>query len=369
MGELRISSATSSDLTNTLEDFSVASETTDAGDGSIEFRYQNTDWPEQLGFYKAIPELKIAVDTKANWVVGNGFEADDQTTMLLDTIKGHGKDSFNTILENMERICQFGEDAYCEIIRDGEGILANLKPLDTGSIVIVTNKQGRVQRYEQITKNKKSPNKSFKPDEIFVLSHNRVADEVHGTSIIPALKFVILARNEAMSDFKTVLHRFVAPQFKYELDTDDPTEIANFKTTQDAARKDGENLYIPKGAVEAEVISVAANATLNPLNWINQLNDYFFQAVGVPQIIIGNAKEFTDASGKIVYLAFEQRIKGRQLYVEEQVLGQLNLAIKLTFPASLQTDAVSDTTSEVEEEPQEQAAQPNDTEEELEGKT
>ena len=84
---------------------------------------------------------------------------------------------------------------------------------------------------------------------------------------------------------------------------------------------------------------------------------------------MGNAKAFTDASGKIVYLAFEQRIKGRQLYVEEQVLGQLNIAIKLTFPASLQTDAISDTPAmEVEEERQEQAAQPNDATEELKGK-
>ncbi len=50
------------------------------------------------------------------------------------------------------------------------------------------------------------------------------------------------------------------------------------------------------------------------------------------------------------------------------MLGQLNLEIALTFPASLQQDTISDTTSEVEEEPQEPAAQPNDTTEELEGK-
>ena len=85
---------------------------------------------------------------------------------------------------------------------------------------------------------------------------------------------------------------------------------------------------------------------------------------------MGNAKGFTDASGKIVYLAFEQDVKGEQLYVEEQILMQLNLEIRLTFPASLQTDAISDTPSEtdlVEEEPIEEAAQPNDTTAEEEG--
>ena len=152
------------------------------------------------------------------------------------------------------------------------------------------------------------------------------------------------------------------------MDTDDTTEIASFKTKTDAAYDKGENMYIPKGTVVPEVVAVAANATLNPLTWINQLNDYFFQAVNVPQIIVGNAKEFTDASGKIVYLSYEQSVKAEQLYIEEQVLLQLNLEIKLTFPASLQTDAISDTpteTDQVEEEPIEDATQENDTTDEI----
>ncbi|GAG14546.1 unnamed protein product, partial [marine sediment metagenome] len=133
---------------------------------------------------------------------------------------------------------------------------------------------------------------------------------------------------------------------------------------------DGENMYIPKGTVEPEIIATAQNQTLNPLTWIQQLNDYFFQVVNVPQIIVGNAKEFTDASGKIVYLAFEQSVKGEQLYLEEQILAQLNLEINLNFPASLQNELISDQPSmELEEEPMEDAGQPNDTTTELEGKT
>jgi hypothetical protein len=158
----------------------------------------------------------------------------------------------------------------------------------------------------------------------------------------------------------------------YQLDTDDTSKIAEFKAKEDAANSEGENIYIPKGAVEVEPLSIAPNATLNPLTWIQQLNDYFFQVVNVPQIIVGNAKEFTDASGKIVYLAYEQSVKGEQLYIEEQILGQLNIPIKLTFPASLQTDAISDTpteTDQIEEEPIEGTTQPNDTTEELEGQT
>jgi len=371
MGETNIGSSEASDLTNVVTDYSVDAQATDGAGDQKETTYQNTNWTQNLGYYKTIPELKIAVDTKADWVVGNGFISNNVTTLLLGTIKGNGKDSFNTILENMERTSYIGEDAYAEIIRDSEGMLRNLKPLSPDSIVVVQNQKGRVKRYEQVSRVKGKANKRFKPEEIFVLSHNRIADEIHGISIIPSVEWVILARNEAMTDWKTVLHRNVRPIRIWYLDTDDETKIAAFKSKTDKAYAQTENMYIPKGSVETEIATVPPNSTLSPLQWIENLNDYFFQAVGVPQIIVGNAKSFTDASGKIVYLAFEQRIKGRQLYVEEQVLGQLNLEIKLTFPASLQNEAISDTPSEVdmvEEEPIEEATQPNDTTEELEGK-
>ena len=368
MPETDIASAVASDLTNAITDYSVDSIETDGAGAQKETTWQMTDWAQNLGYYKTIPELQTAVDAKANWTMGAGFEADEPTTMLLANIKGNGKDSFNGIISNGIRVYTIGGDSFSEIIRDEDEVLINLKPLDPSSIVIVQDSRGRIKRYEQVSKHK-IPNKTFKPDQIFHLSRKRLADEMHGISIIPSVKWIILARNEAMSDWKRVLHRNIDPLWIFHLDTDDPVKIAAFKAKHDAARAAGENMYIPKGAVIPELVTTAGNASLNPLAWINQLNDYFFQAVNVPQIIIGNAKEFTDASGKIVYLSYEQSVKGEQLYIEEQVLGQLNIEIQLTFPASLQTDAISDTPAmELEEEPQEGAAQPNDMKAELEGK-
>jgi hypothetical protein len=254
-------------------------------------------------------------------------------------------------------------DAFAEIVRDEDGVFVNLKPLDPSTIVIVQNRKGRIIRYEQVSKTK-TPNRKFADDEIFHLSRKRMADSIHGISVVPSVQFIINARNEAMTDWKRVLHRNVDPLWIFHLDTDDTSKISAFKNKMDAARAGGENMYIPKGAVVPELVTTANNASLNPLAWINQLNDYFFQAVNVPQIIIGNAKEFTDASGKIVYLSFEQSVKGEQLYIEEQVLGQLNLGIELTFPASLQNELISSR----EADSGMQAAQPNDMMVEMEGR-
>jgi len=362
MPDTDIGATSNSDLSGSMVDYSVHTAVTDANTGIGEYRYQIENWEQYLGYYKNIPELQTAIDTKVIWTLGAGFEADEPTTLLLSIIKGNGKDTFNTILSNMMRVSIIAGDSFAEVIRDND-LLVNLKPLDPSSMVIVHNDKGRIVRYEQVNKTTKSV-KKFLPHQIFHLSRKRIADEIHGISIIPSVEWIILARNEAMSDWKKVLHRNVSPLQIHYLDTDDEAKIAAYKTKADAARVDGENMYVPKGTVEITVVQSQLNSAASPLAWIDKLNDYFFQAVNTPQIITGNGKEFTDASGKIVYLAFEQNVKGEQLYVEEQVLEQLNVEIALTFPASLQNDVIS---GDVKNGPLE-ASQPNDTTAELEGR-
>jgi len=341
MPETDIGNADYGNLKNTQTDYSVNAVTTDSANDSKETYYDNTNWSQYLGYYKTIPELASAIDAKATWTIGKGFKSDDITTMKLSNIRGWGKDSFNTILENAVRTYHIGGDSFCEIIRDPKGNLINLKPLDPSNIRIVVDRKGIIIRYEQINKIKKTTHK-FEPENIFHLARNRVADEIHGVSIIPAVEKIILMRNEAMADYQKLLHRNIYPVTVWHLDTDDTAKIAAFKAKADKASSQGENIYIPKGAVERETGGVAPNATLNPLPWINQLNQYFFQATGVPQIIIGGSQEITEASAKIAYLAFEQIIEEEQLFVEEQVLAQLNFEIDLEFPASLQNEMLSD---------------------------
>ena len=341
MPETKISSAVESDLTNAISDYSVDSKETDGAGDQLETYYDNSNWSQYLGYYKQIPELAAAIDAKATWTVGKGFKANDRTTFILEGIRGWGKDTFNTILENMIRTYQIGGDAFCEIIRDDEGNIINLKPLDTGTMRIVVDRKGVIKRYEQLSKTKNKPEK-FKPDEIFHLARNRVADEIHGVSIIERLTNIILMRNEAMNDWKRVLHRNVDPMMIYHLDTDDETEIAKFKAKVDSAKGKGENMYIPKDAVVPEQLTLAPNSALNPLQWIESLNNYFFEACGTPKVIVGGAQEFTEASAKIVYLAFQQTIEEEQLFIEEEVGMQLGLAIELEFPASLENELLSD---------------------------
>jgi len=334
-----LDSTTAGTQKDTFVDYSVDTKSTDAASGEKETKWMNDKASQYLGYYKTIPELKIAIDTKATWTIGQGSESNELTMLLLSTITGFGKDTFNSILENLIRDYHIYGDAYAEIVRDGEQMV-NLKVLDPSTMRHITNKEGFLLRFEQVTKAGKTVR--FKTEDILYLARNRIADEVHGVSIIESCEWIVLARNEAMEDYKKLLHRNIYPVRIWHLDTDVKSKIADFKAKIAKVKYEGEDIFIPKGSVETELATVPANSSLNPLPWIQLLNQYFYQAVGVPQIIIGGSQELTQTAAQIAYLAFEQCIEEEQLFIEEQILSQLNIAIELTFPASLRSGVLSD---------------------------
>jgi endonuclease III-like uncharacterized protein len=121
-----------------ITNYSVDTKQTDSASGMQETTWQCAKASQYLGYYKDIPELKMAIDAKAMWTIGKGFVSNPLTTLRLSTIKGFGKDTFNSILENMARQRDIYGDAYAEIIRS-DGLLVNIKPLDPGSIKIVVD--------------------------------------------------------------------------------------------------------------------------------------------------------------------------------------------------------------------------------------
>lgn len=340
MADLKISSMVAGDQTNSMSDYSTDTATLDESGGQKEITYTNSDWGKQLGYFKDHTIIQEIINARARWTIGKGYQADEITVMLLDTIKGVGHDTFNTILENMIRVYHIGGDSYSEIIRDNEGNLINLKPLDPLSMGIVSNRQSVVIRYDY--KQADGKTHKFKPEEIFHLSRNRIGHESHGWGMVDVLMADVDTLKEAISDYKKVIHRFVMPQWKFKLKTDDATEIAAYKTKMDKATSRGDNIYEPFDTCESELLTVAPNATLDPKAWIEQREAAIYRAAGVPQFVVGGGTGFTEASEKISYLAWQQTIEEDQLYIEEQILSQLNLLIELEFPASLENELLSD---------------------------
>jgi hypothetical protein len=292
--------------------------------------------------------LQAVVNKKAIWTLGRGYECDEKTKKVLDRIRGCGKDTFNDIMFNSVVAYTVGGDSFAEIVRNKRGELRNLKPMNPGSMVVLSNEHGTITKYGQAvlpmegSVNGKPYYQWFEPNDVFHLPWNRLGDECHGRSTVEKLQWVINAINEGQKDLRIIFHRYVKPLIITSVDTDDATEIAAFKTKLDKAVENMENLIIPRGTVDMQRMSIPQYSTLDPLPWLNMLQTYFVMAEGVPEVILGFGRETTEASAKILYLAFQQTVEHNQRFLENQIDAQLGLDVQFNFPENISPELDKD---------------------------
>jgi len=359
MTEGNISQTQTSKYDASIGSHQIDSAVTDAPQAQKETEWRNPDWEEQLGLYKNNRGIRNVVDALARWTIGKGWKTaipnDNVTETVLNNFRGNGKETFNSILKNLKKVSDISGDAFAEIVRNKsikarikkaltlqDYIPLNLKPLDPGIVGIVQNRKGIITHYKIYHKsNPKKFSHKIMPEDMFHLSRNRIADEIHGTSLLDILKWVATAKEEAERDWRKVLRRNVMPIRIWKLKTDKTSKISAFIANVKAAKEDFEDIFIPMDSVETEVSAVAPNQTLDAKQWIKDLSNEFHEAGGVPKIIVGNSSEFTEAAGKIVYLSFEQTVEEGQLEIEEQISMQLGFDINLEFPASLRNEILT----------------------------
>ena len=328
MAELNMNASTTTGLTGAVDNYSVASQTLDQASQNDTY-YDYPDAKQQLGYYKTIPELKKAIDALATWAVGKGFTTTIKTLSTFDFVNGWGEDSPSSIFWNLIVQKKVFGDAFAEIIRDEKGGLNNIKPLFTGDMRVIVGENGIIKGYEQRTNNNGEPIK-FKPREILHLVNDRVGNEIHGVSVIDACKWVIDARNEALTDYRKIRHRQLAMGVLY-VDSDNQTKINSITSQyQDAVNK-GEVLVLPKDVASLED---GSKTTDNPIQWITYLENFFYQAVGIPRVI-ATSENFTEASSKVGYLTFEPIYTREQVDLEADLLSQVGIRLKFNRPPSL----------------------------------
>ena len=330
-----------------LDAHTIANSAFDVITDQEEIIYQNDRWQKDWNAFNQIPKLKSAILMKAVWTCGKGFTCDARTKAILDHLSGNGKQTFLDILFNMIVTKQIGRDAFAEIIRDEEDkFIYNLKILDPSSIRIIYGRDGLIKRYEQRSANPGSGAfTKFQPEDIFHLSNNTIAGQIHGISVPESVEKIILADDENFQVMQRLTRFQAVPFIIFKLKTDDVTKINNFKEKLKRARSAGEDFCIPddENLLSFEVVQVNPSSLL--MEWRNSINNQFYQAVGMPLILFGSAGS-TESGGKIEYLGHETIFEHDQLELEQQIEAQLGLRINLNSPTSLlenlQTDETKD---------------------------
>lgn len=343
------------EMSSVVEDIEVDSDFIDSPDYTKETEYLFSDYNEYYGYYTNIPQVQIIVDTYTDYLIGEGAEGDPITTLILDTLKGSGKQTFNEIIKGMIRDMLIAGDAYAEIIRDDSGNLINIKQHHPGTIRQVYDKMGIITRYEKIDVAKDKKLWTFQPEDIFHLTRNRLADQVHGTSIIEPLKWIIEAKNEILKLTRKGFRRGIYPVRIIEVDSNKDEDLDKVKAEYANAKNDFEAIVVPKGTIGVNTESLNIE---NTIPFMNYLDGLYYEVSGVPRIVLGNAQELTEAGGKVSTVTFYTRIKAKQKYVEEAIAHQLGLLVNLTLEAEIQNELLSDSRKDGN---QNLSFQPNET--------
>lgn len=334
------------ELDQSIKVQTTASEDVDRANLNDKTIWPNVTWPDYNGYYEKHISIRSVIIKLGMWSVGKGYKADGKTKKLLDKIRGWGKDTFNGIIANQLRVEHNNGDSYAEIItpkgeelKENGSNLINLKPLNPGSIGHVVNSQGILESYKQ--KNLDGTETPLRLNQVFHLCLNRNADETHGTGDIKALMTFLDKIKQLDEDMSVMFHRFVVPQLVWRLNTDDDTKITAFKAKAKKLRNDGDDMFVPEEVVGWDLVEAGKNG-VNPLDWRNKWTEEVIKGGGVPALIMAIEAGTTEASSKMVYLAWQQVIEDAQRQVEDQIKAQLGIEIKYEFPARIEENLGED---------------------------
>ncbi len=335
MATLRTGQTTN--FSNQGTEFTVDSQDTDGA--TLKETFYIPEFSTYNGYYRKIPELRSVLNKFASWTFGRGIQADAKNEAKLKRIRGTGKESSRSVLKNCWKVAMICGDSFAHIISDKQNRMTNLKPLNPGKVAIVANADGIIIGYEMKT-SVQGETIRYSPEEIYHLSYEREADEIHGIPFPEALEELIKSRNEAIGDLRILYHRTVRPIIIYEVETSDTAKLNSLEDTINSAFKNSESIITAAGVIK-EVKSVSSplfsTGEVNSLAYIKFLVRHFITSCGMPEVVMGWGESTTEASANIIYLAYQQEIEDMQLYNQEAAEIQLNIIFNLEFPASIET--------------------------------
>jgi len=330
MAENDLNRATTTDFTGQVEDFIVNQRALDAANpNQDEFYWYFDKATTNLGYYLETPEIFNAANALATWAFGKGWETKDQLMEVqLDHVRGAGKNTFDKMMWGHDVVKVIVGDAFIEFKFLKDGKIANMIPISPERVRIVYGKNGLIKRYD-VWDGKKW--KAVKKENMLHSSNKQIGDSVHGQAQGEPAKKIIDALNEALDDERTIKHRDKALGIAY-YKTNNAGKISYANTQIEKAVKNGEMLGLPEGTVEIK--PYPSRSSEDRTNWIQMLENKFYQIFGVPRSI-ASSDGTSEVGGKMGHVIFEPIYTKEQMDLEGDLKAQFQIDITFNRPPSL----------------------------------
>ena len=295
MSNSNLAYTTTTDFANGVPNYTIPQKTTDGLYSSEENRWNNADASKYYGYYYNVGEFRSAIDSYCIRVLGWGYECDARTKVVLNNIRGNGRETFWSIMYNLLHIKKFNGDSYALIVIDDEKDVLNLITLDPRRVTHITNKKGAIIGYDY--QQADGQEKRYSTKEIFHLINNRTLDEPHGNSETSAVEWVIEAMQESGRDQKRLMH-YSSVRVLY-VDETDTARLTQLKTELANGIKNGSVVILtckPEEAKFEDLVVPPIDAFIRYQNW---LENKFYSQLGISKVSIGGTTENnTEASAK-----------------------------------------------------------------------
>ena len=327
MAQYNLSNATTTEIS--VPDFIVNSKALDVANPGEETFWYFSDATKNMGYYSEIPEINSAANTLSTWATSRGHTTESKLTELrLKKIDGMGKDTFETIIWQHLVMKFIVGDAFMEIVRNDEGNLINLVPISPERIRLVFGGEGRIKRYDAWNKSKWKP---IQLKDMLHSSNKRLGDQLHGTSQIDAVKWIIDARNEALITNRMIEKRGRALGIVY-YKTNAAGKIEYANSQIEKAVKNGQMVGLPEDTARIE--DFPTKPLSERMDWIRYLETFFYQVFGVPRSIATSEGQ-SEVGGINGHLIFEPIYAKEQLELERDLWNQVGIKVKFNRPPSL----------------------------------
>lgn len=328
--ESDITKTTTTSMDTLVDKYSPDHKSSDGPGAQKESEWAFPDFTENYGYYYDIYDARTGINKYAEWVLGRGWESAKKD--VLNNIIGWGEDTFDSIMWNMLVVKKFAGDAFAEVIRNEViGPLINLKVLTPERMKIKIGNDGLIERYEYRQADGKI--KKLQPNKVLHLVNDRVLDNIHGSSVIPAIKWLIDAKQEAMRNWRKISHRS-SVRILY-IDESDTTRLDNIKRDYPEAIKKGELLILPIKAGEAKFEDLTLPPVESFLAWIRYIDTQIAKAIGIPKVIQGDSEGTTESGSKVAYQSHEPTYLREVKDLEDDIWNQLAVRIKFNRAPSL----------------------------------
>ena len=327
MADYNLNQATTTEIS--VPDFIVDSKALDTVNSKGETYWYFSDAKKNMGYYSEIPEINSAANTLSTWSTSRGYEATDKDmAVILPKIDGMGKDTFETLMWNHLVIKFIVGDAFMRIIRNKNNTLVNLIPISPERVKVVFAESGRMIRYDVWNG---SNWKAIKLNEMLHSQNKRIGDQLHGTSQIDAVKWIIDARNEALITNRMIEKRGRALGIVY-YETNNAGKIEYANSQIEKAVKNGQMVGLPKGT--AEIKEFPQKPLSERMEWIRYLETFFYQVFGVPRSI-ATSDGTSEVGGINGHLIFEPIYAKEQVELEADLWQQAAIKVSFNRPPSL----------------------------------